>query len=73
MKEFFHHLFTEPNNQTFCPVRFIGILGSLQGLGMHAYAIFIQHAAFDLQGFGLGLGATIAALGVALGMKKDSP
>lgn len=73
MKEFFKHLFTEPNNQTFCPLRLVGVLGTLQGLGMSAFDVFVQHAHFDLLAFGGGLGATLTALGVALGFKKDSP
>jgi hypothetical protein len=65
--------FTEPDNQTFCPIRLLGILGTAQGLTMAAYDVFLQHAHFDLQNYGLGLGATLAALGAALGFKKDTP
>lgn len=70
---FFKDIFQEPNSDTFCPIRLIGIGGSLQGLACSAYDVFIQHHAFDLMAFGGGLGATIAAVGIALGMKKDAP
>jgi hypothetical protein len=72
IKKQLRDILTEPDNKTICPVRVIGILGSLQGLGMSAYDVVIQHQHFDLQAFGLGMGATVAALGVALGIKKDT-
>lgn len=67
------NMLTEPDNKTHCPVRIIAIIGSLQGLGMQAYDVFVQHAHIDLQAFGVGLGATLAAVGAALGFKKDTP
>lgn len=73
MVKWLHNMFTEPDNTTICPVRVVGILGTLQGLASHAYSVFWLHSAFDLQTFGIGLGATLAALGGALGFKKDSP
>lgn len=72
IKKMFRDVFTEPDGKTICPVRVIGIFGSMQGLGMSAYDVVIQHQHFDLQAYGLGMGATLAALGVALGMKKDA-
>lgn len=66
-------IFTEPDNQTVCVVRLAGIGGFLYGIGAHAYQVFWLHTPFDFLGFGGGLSALIAALGVALGMKKDSP
>ena len=72
MKQFLKQLVTEPNNHTFCPVRIIGILGSFEYLGL-AIANYIQHAAFAPQDFAIGFGALMGGLGVALGLKKDSP
>lgn len=66
------HILTEPDNVTVCPVRVLGILGALQGLASSAYQVFWLHSPFDLQAYGLGLGATLLALGLALGMKKDT-
>jgi hypothetical protein len=70
--DFFRKLLTEPDNSTPCFVRIIGGFGTLQGLASHAYQTFWLHAPFDFQAFGLGLAATLAALGAALGMKKDT-
>jgi len=72
LKTFVRRTFTEPDNSTPCPIRIVGVMGTLQGLGMQAYDVFIQHAHLDLQAFGIGLGATLGALGAALGLKKDS-
>lgn len=72
IKKMIRDVFTEPDGTTICPVRVVGILGTLQGLGLAGFDVLVQHAHFDLMAFGGGLGATIAALGVALGMKKDA-
>lgn len=72
IKTFLAKLLSEPDNKTPCFVRIIGGLGTLQGLASHAYQTFFLHTPFDFQAFGLGLAATITALGVAIGIKKDT-
>lgn len=72
MKKYFLDLITEPDNKTFCPVRALAILGSLQYLGL-AIAHYVQHAVFDPQGYAVGFGALLGGVGVALGLKKDTP
>lgn len=66
------HLVTEPDNQTFCPVRVIALLGSFEYLGVSAHNYF-AHQVFDPQSFAIGFGALIGGAGVALGLKKDTP
>lgn len=66
------NIFTEPNNHTICPVRIAGVAATLQGMGLSAWAVVAQHAPFDLLAYGGGMGALLATLGAALGMKKDS-
>lgn len=68
---FLQHILTEPDNKTFCPIRLIALLGSLQFLGL-GIANYVQHAVFDPQGYAVGLGALIGGVGVALKLKKDS-
>lgn len=63
---------TEPNNHTVCPVRIGGIIALTQGLGLTFYSVVVQNNSFDLQAYGLGTGVLLAAVGAALGMKKDS-
>lgn len=71
MKKFVMQIFTEPDNQTFCPVRCLAVVGSLQYLGM-TLAHYIQHAIFAPQDFAIGFGALVGGVGVALGIKKDT-
>lgn len=73
IKRIFKDWVTEPDGITHCPIRWVAVIGIFQGLGTEVYTVFWQHAAFDLQAFGVGLGAIIATVGAALGMKKDTP
>lgn len=68
---FLNDLLTEPDNHTFCPVRILAALGSLQYIALAA-ANYFQHAIFDPQGYAVGFGALIGGIGVALKLKKDS-
>jgi spore maturation protein SpmB len=69
---FWKQIVTEPNNETFCPVRIVSLIGVLEYLGITLHN-YIKHAQFDSQGFAIGFGALIAGTGVALGLKKDAP
>lgn len=71
MKPFFKHILTEPDNCTFCPIRFVALIGIFQYLGT-SLAAYIQYGHFDPQGFAIGLGALIAGTGASLGLKKDT-
>lgn len=72
MKKYFMDLLTETDNKTFCPVRLVAVLGSLQYLALAA-AHYVQHHIFDPQGYAIGFGALLGGVGVALGLKKDTP
>ena len=72
MGKILKQLFTEPDNQTFCPIRVLALFGSFQYLGL-CIANYVQHSAFDPQGFAVGFGALLGGVGVALGIKKDTP
>lgn len=72
MNKFLKQLVTEPDNQTFCPVRLIALVGALQYLGL-TIANYVQHATFDAQNYAIGFGALVGGVGVALGLKKDTP
>jgi hypothetical protein len=52
--------------------RWIAAAASLEGLGLVAYDVIWQHAHFDLQTFGIGLGAVLVSLGAALRLKQDT-
>jgi protein-S-isoprenylcysteine O-methyltransferase Ste14 len=69
---FVKHWLTEPDNQTFCPVRCAALLG----IGHYfatSTAAYVQHGVFDPQAWAVGFGALLAGVGAALGLKKDSP
>lgn len=72
MKKYLQDLLTETDNKTFCPVRIIAILGALQYLGL-AVVNYAQHGVFDAQNYAIGFGALLGGVGVALGLKKESP
>lgn len=63
---------TEPDNATVCPVRLMAIAGVLQYMALAAFN-FIKHGAFDAQAYAIGFSALLGGIGVALGLKKDSP
>lgn len=63
---------TEPDNSTACPIRITAMLGSLQYLAM-AWLHYFQHHVFDPQAYAIGFGALLGGIGVALGLKKDTP
>lgn len=73
LKKWTEDVFTEPGigNRTVCPIRVLAIAGSLQYLGL-SLANYIQHHVFDPQAFAIGLGALLAGVGAALGMKRDT-
>jgi hypothetical protein len=72
VKKQFRDIFTEPDQKTVCVARVIGVGAALQGNALCAWDVIVQHAHFDFQAYGLGMAATLTALGVALGMKKDA-
>ena len=73
IKGWIHNMLSETDNKTICPVRVIAVFGRIQGLAMQAWDFFVNHAAYDLEKFGIGLGAVLATAGAALAVKKDSP
>lgn len=73
IKSAFLQIVTEGDNKTHCFVRWTALLGTAQGLGMQAWDVFGNHAAFDLEHFGIGLGAILATAGAAMGLKRDTP
>lgn len=70
--KFLLHLLTEPDNKTFCPVRVVSLIGCFQYF-MHSGYMVYKTSTFDPQAYAVGLGALVAGVGVALGLKKDTP
>ena len=72
MRKFFLNWITEPDNKTFCPVRFLSIAAVVEFLALSVH-VFYRTGAFDMQAYGVGFAALIGGVGIALGIKKDSP
>jgi len=72
IKKFVKDFFTEPDNQTICPVRVLAILGFAWALSMNGWSVIVLKTAFDIVGFGTAYASMVAALGIALGLKSDS-
>jgi hypothetical protein len=66
-------LFTEQDNQTWCPVRLFGIafaiLGSTVFLGLAVWTVVLQHNALRYVSFGAGLSAVWATVSAAIVFK----
>ncbi len=67
-----NNLLTESDNTTPCIVRIVAALGSANGLGLTAFDVVVRHVHFDVQAYGVGFGAILAAVGAALKWKPES-
>ena len=65
-------LLTESDNVTHDLYRYLSIAAILTGLGLNIYSVVWQSAKFDMQEFGIGVGALFAGMAVALNFKKDT-
>lgn len=65
------HILTERDNETFCPVRLLALTGGVEFLCVTGYLAFTT-AKFDVQGFGVGLAAVVAAIGGAIAAKATT-
>lgn len=68
----FRDLLTDNDNETHDLYRYLALGSIVVGLGLNVYAV-IKGQPFDMQTFGIGVGALFAGVGVALGLKKDMP
>lgn len=70
--EFLRKLLSGKDNQTPDIARHVGFWGAISGIGMQGYTVIAQGHPFDIQAFGIGLGALVTAVGAACGLKKDT-
>lgn len=71
LRDVVRQLLTESDNVTHDLYRYLAIGSILTGLGLQIYAIGWRGQTFDMQTFGIGIGALFAGVGVALGLKKE--
>ena len=64
--------FTTADGESFDVGRVLWAQGVMVFLGLAIYSVVGQGHPFDMQAFGIGLGATLAAGGAALGFKAKT-
>lgn len=64
--------FTTADGESFDIGRVLWAQGVIVFLGLAIYSVAWQGRPFDMQAFGIGLGATLAAGGAALGWKAKT-
>ena len=70
-KDVIRQLLTESDNVTHDLYRYMAVASVVSGLGLQIIAV-CKGQPFDMQAFGVGTGALLAGVGVALGMKKEN-
>ena len=73
MNNIFKNMLTESDNVTHDLARYLALISVLVGLGLSIYAVGWKGQQFDLQSFGVGMGAMFTGLGVALKLKPETP
>ena len=73
LKKLLGQLLTEVDNHTYDLVKILALISVIVGLGLMAYAVIRQNQPFSFQDFGTGVGLLFAGVGVALGLKKETP
>ena len=71
MREILKQLLTESDNVTHDIYRYLALVSILVGLGLMIYSVVWQGKEFDMQAFGVGVGALFTGVGIALGLKKE--
>lgn len=65
-------LMTESDNVTHDLYRYLALLAIATGLSLNVFAVGWKGQAFDMQAFGVGVGALFAGVGVALKLKPET-
>lgn len=70
LRNVLRQLVTESDNVTHDIYRYLALAAILTGLGLAITAV-VKGQPFDMQNFGIGIGALFAGVGVALGLKTS--
>lgn len=71
IRDVLREMMTESDNITHDLYRYLAVGSVFFAMGCQFYAIN-QGQQFNMQDFGVGIGALFAGIGVALGLKKES-
>jgi hypothetical protein len=73
MNQALQTMLTGKDNQTHDVVRWMAIAAVLVALGLEIYVVAVHKSQpFDMQTFGIGVGALFAAVGAALKLKEST-
>ena len=72
LNDVFRQLLTESDNVTHDLYRYLAVVSIATGLGLQTYVIIWKSQPFDMQTFGIGVGALFAGVGVALKLRRES-
>ena len=72
MKLILRQMFTESDNQTYDLYRFISCITIFTGLFLSVLSV-VNGQEWKFQDFGFGAGSILAGMGVAHGLKKETP
>lgn len=71
LRDIARQLLTESDNATHDLYRYIALCSAVSGIAFQGYAIY-RGQPYSIQDFGVGMGALLAGVGVALGLKKEN-
>lgn len=72
MKQILQDLLTGKDGVTHDVVRWLAVLSVVVGLSLAVYVVVWKGQPFDLQSFGLGIGAVFLSVGGALKLKAET-
>ena len=72
MKQFFKDMVTTKDGESFDVGRVLWIISVFTFLGLAGWDVVMNHARFNMQDFGVGIGMTLAAGGAALMLKAKT-
>lgn len=67
MRKILKDMFTGKDNQTYSALRIGWFIMLIHALALSSYDVYVLKAHFDMQSFGIMVGAIVAAGGIALG------
>lgn len=65
-------MFTETDNRTHDVFKYLALMTVVIAHGLQVYVVVWKGQPFDMQQFGIGIGALFAGVGAALMMKPES-
>ncbi len=72
LRDILRQLLTESDNVTHDLYRYLAVGCVVAGIGLAVYSVVVKDQPFDIQAYGVGTGALLAGVGVALGLKKEA-